>query len=421
MQSNKYSDERGSLYFPIKNNTFNVKECTISTNKVNVFRGIHINNFDKLVTCISGKILDIIINFNEKDEDYLIPKYYTLDPLTDTFQIFIPKNYGHCFLSLEENSTLVYHFSDIFSNETTKHINYLDPFLKIKLPIENPILSQKDAELNFIKPNDFLIFGHNGFLGKNIINSLENENKNYITSSLRLNEILEIEKLIKLYKPKYVINCAGLTGSPNIFWCDDHKVETIETNIIFQMTLVKICNENNVHLTTLGSGGIFKNDKFYNECDEGNYDNNFYSKTRIYLENIIKHYKNVLYLRINYPISENVSNKNLLTKLLSFNEINDVEISVTCIDELFPILINMIEKKETGICNFVNDGSIHLSEILKIYNKHSVNKKEIIISNKPVNDRSYAKLRVGLLEKYNIMNVNDAIENCVIKYIKNQN
>uniref|UniRef100_A0A6C0KWB7 RmlD-like substrate binding domain-containing protein n=1 Tax=viral metagenome TaxID=1070528 RepID=A0A6C0KWB7_9ZZZZ len=421
MNNKKYKDERGTLFFPIKNNNFYSKECTISTNKLNVFRGIHINNFDKLVTCITGKILDIIINFDEKCEDYLIPKYYTLDPLTDNFQLLIPKNYGHCFLSLEENSTLVYHFNDFFSNENTKHINYLDPFLKIELPIENPIISEKDSELNFIKPIDYLIFGYTGFLGKNLINALENANKNYITSSLRLNEILQIEKIIKLYKPKYVINCAGLTGTPNIFWCDNNKTETIETNIIFQMTLVKICNENNVHLTTIGSGGIFNNDKFYDESDEGNYNNNFYSKTRIELENMIKYYKNVLYLRINYPISESISNKNLLTKLLTFNEINDVEISITYIDELFPILIDMIENKETGICNFVNNGSIYLSEILKIYNKLSITKKEIIISNKQNNDRSYAKLSIGLLKKYNIRNINNAIENCVINYIKNQN
>lgn len=420
MNSKKYNDNRGILYFPIKNNDFVSKECTISTNKLNVFRGIHINNFDKLVTCISGKILDIIINFNDTDDDYLIPKYYTLDPLTDNFQIFIPKNYGHCFLSLEENSTLVYHFNDVFSNETTKHINYLDPFLKIKLPIKNPIISEKDAEVNFIKPIDYIVFGYNGFLGKNIINVLKNKKKIYIESDLRLCEFHKIEEIIKLYKPKYVINCAGLTGNPNIFWCDYNKTETIETNIIFQMTMVKICNDNNVHLTTIGSGGIFNNDKFYSEEDEGNYNNNFYSKSRIYLENMIKHYKNVLHLRINYPISNNISNKNLLTKLLSYNEINDVEISITYIDELFEILINMIENNETGICNFVNNGSIYLSKILEIYNKHSILKKDFIISNKQNNDRSYAKLKIGMLQKYNIMDINNAIENCVFNYIKNQ-
>ena len=57
----KFVDNRGTLYFPIKHN-YNFKQSTVSCNKKNVFRGIHINTFDKLVTCIQGKILDIVIN-----------------------------------------------------------------------------------------------------------------------------------------------------------------------------------------------------------------------------------------------------------------------------------------------------------------------------------------------------------------------
>ena len=50
-----YLDNRGKLFFPVKNKEF--KQCTVSVNKQFVFRGIHINNFAKLVTCIQGKIL----------------------------------------------------------------------------------------------------------------------------------------------------------------------------------------------------------------------------------------------------------------------------------------------------------------------------------------------------------------------------
>ena len=63
-----YLDNRGKLFFPVKNSNIDTnvtfKQCTVSVNKQFVFRGIHINNFAKLVTCIQGKILDIIINFD---------------------------------------------------------------------------------------------------------------------------------------------------------------------------------------------------------------------------------------------------------------------------------------------------------------------------------------------------------------------
>ena len=262
----QYLDNRGKLFFPVKHN-FDFKQCTVSCNKKYTFRGIHINTFEKLVTCIQGKILDIIINFDKTAEDYLIPKYYTLDPSSELFQILVPPNYGHAFLSLDANSILLYHLAGEFSESDTKHINYLDPFINITLPIDNTdlVISKKDRILNFIKPIDYIVFGSKGFLGSNIVDILKTTNKNFITSDLRLHEIAKIKDLLTAYSPRYVINCAGLCGYPNIFWCDSNRIETIETNITHQLTLANTCKDLNIHLTIFGSAGIFNNDKIYNE------------------------------------------------------------------------------------------------------------------------------------------------------------
>jgi dTDP-4-dehydrorhamnose 3,5-epimerase-like enzyme/dTDP-4-dehydrorhamnose reductase len=432
--NNGFIDKRGKLIFTIKNKInnnsnsdnnledFKFTECTVSINKKNVFRGIHVNQFDKLITCVSGKILDIIVNFNETDADYLVPKYYLLDPATDIFQILVKKNYGHSFLSLEDNSVLLYHFNGNFKDEETKHIHYLDPFINIKLPVDSThlILSDKDNIKNFVKNIDYIIFGSTGFLGSNIVEKLKLKNKNFIISSLRLQNINEISQFLDIYKPKYVINCAGLTGSPNIFWCDEHKIETIECNITYQLTLAKLCFDKGIHLTCFGSGGIFESDKFYSENEEGNYKKNFYSECRIYLESIIKHYSNVLYLRINYPISSRKSHKNLLTKLLTYKNIEQVDLSITCIDDLFIILFDMIENNENGICNFVNPGSIKLFEILEIYNKYNSTNPHIFtldkINDTSENKRSYSRLKTTMLNKYNPKNIKDAVELCCKSY-----
>jgi len=417
----KFTDKRGVLFFTVKDN-FISKQTTVSCNKKNVFRGIHINDFAKLVTCVQGKILDIIINFDESDINYLKPQYFILDPLTEQFQIVVPKNYGHAFLSLEENSIIVYNLEGEFNQETTKFINYLDPYINIKLPIENSklIISDNDNIKQFIKSIDYLVFGHKGFIGKNIINTLKKYSKNFIISDLRLQELDKISYLIDLYKPKYVINCAGITGTPNIFWCDEHQIETIENNVIYQSTLASICKKYGVHLTIIGSAGIFNDDKLYLEEEQGNNKSNFYGVCRILLEQIINIYDNILYLRINYPISSLKSNKNLITKLLSYSHINDCEISITYLDNLLPILLEMIENNEKGICNFTNPGIIRLTDIIDEIEKHTNILLNKTIINNNENKRTCVKLETNKINKYNPLCIKQAIKECIINYYENK-
>jgi 3,5-epimerase/4-reductase len=409
-----FQDKRGKLIFPIKQNSFkNTKECIVSINNKNVFRGIHLEQYNKLVTCIQGKILDIIINFNENEEDYLRPQYFILDPTTDLYQIIINKNYGHAFLALTD-SILLYHYDDCYDETKTITINYKDPTINIQIPINNPIISDKDINAPLYKKFDYYIFGGKGFIGSIIVNEIQKNNTVYVTK-LRLEKIDAIEKELDLFKPKYLISSAGITGNPNISWCEMHKTETIETNIIYQMMLISLCKKRNIHCTIIGSGVIFKNDKYYNEDDEGNFYNNFYSKCRIFLENMCKNYDNVLYLRINYPISSIKSNKNLITKLLTYNTIEDKEITLTYLDELIPYLIHMIENGEIGICNFVNDGSIKLNKILDLYSE--IKEHKYTLSKNTDKNKSSSLLNICKLQKYNIKSTETAVKQCVSKYI----
>ena len=410
-----FHDERGKIFFPIKKNNFDVKESIVSTNHKNVFRGIHLEQFSKLVTCINGKILDIVINFNKEQPYYLIPKYYILDSNTENNQILIQPNYGHAFLSLEDNSIVLYHFSGVYNPEETVSYNYTDPIFNIQLPINNPIVSTKDVNAPFFYKINYYVLGGNGFIGIVIMNSIKKIKKTVYKTNRRLEEVEKIEKELDLYKPKYVICSAGITGNPNISWCEDHKTETIETNITYQMTLANLCRKKNIHLTIIGSGVIFKNDRFYTEEDQGNYDDNFYGKCRIQLENMCRCYDNILYARINYSISKYKSNKNLITKLVSYSSIDSVKITLTYIDELIPFLIDMTLNNVTGICNLVNKGDINLTEIIDIYED-----KKGILDKKKINTEKISKstslLTIGKLEKYNIMDVKNAVIDCITNY-----
>ena len=201
---NSYTDERGKLLFLIKDNNFTSVESTVSINKKNVFRGLHINNFSKMVSCIQGSILDIIVNMNTDSKDYLKPQYFNLSASSENNKIIVPKNYAHGFLSLEENTIIVYNFSDKFIPEETIHIHYQDPYINLNIPINNEslIISKKDNVKNFSKPVDYLIFGSSGYLGNHITNILENQGKNVIRCFNRLSDISGIKDKLYLYCKK---------------------------------------------------------------------------------------------------------------------------------------------------------------------------------------------------------------------------
>jgi nucleoside-diphosphate-sugar epimerase len=380
---------------------------------------MHSNPFDKVVTCIQGRVLDIIVNLNPHDDNYLQPQYYHLDPKTQLHRVIVPANHAHGFLSLEQDSILVYHFNGHYTDENTTHIHYCDPFLGIQLPedFENLILSEKDKQPNFVRPIDYLVFGGGGFIGSHIVTALQQRKKNFIVSDVRLDNTHKIAALLDLYSPTYVINAAGLTGTPNIFWCDDHKIETVETNITYQLTMAAMCHDRNIHLTVIGSGAIFKNDRMYAENDQGNFTENFYARSRIILEETVSSYPNVLYLRVNYPISSRQSPKNLLTKLISYSTIASVNISVTCLDDLCPILVKMLDNNHSGICNFVNDGTINLVDIVKIYQEKKDKAHVFVVEETPdVTARSSPNLSVKSLLPYQPLPVWQGVENCIRNY-----
>lgn len=416
-----FKDNRGYLIFPIKNDKYmdqinlNIsKDCTYSVNHKYVFRGLHINSFGKLITCITGNFIDIMVNMKTYNVEYFNIKAGD--------QIYCPPNYAHGFISLEDNSVLSYHCEGYFGSEIGGLLNYKDLLLNINLevPDNKIVINEKDANAPFLQ-FDYFLLGSNGYIGSHILYELQKENKRVLPLKYRLEDINKIEELIKFYKPKYLINAAGLTGTPNIKWCDTHKKETLQTNVISQINILRLCNENNVHCTLFSSGAIFGTTiENKMSSDKGFDKSTYYSECRILLEELASNYENNLILRVNYPISSVENPKNLLTKLLSFSTINDKLLSITNLDFMIPILIKILESnssvKTQGVLNFTNQGQIKLSDLLGSYKYHKKLNTDIfddIIITKGVSE---TKLLVDELESFNIKNIYETLEYTMNSY-----
>lgn len=153
-----YKDKRGSLS-EIFNQKFLNKNFIYdyySSSRRNVIRGLHyqsINQQEKFITVINGKIFDICLDLRRDSKTF--GKFFsTILSKDNNLSIFIPKGFAHGYCSLENNSIVYYKNSKLFSKNEQSGILWNDPILKIKWPTTKPIISKKDMEnLNF---SDFI-------------------------------------------------------------------------------------------------------------------------------------------------------------------------------------------------------------------------------------------------------------------------
>lgn len=71
-----------------------------------------------------------------------------------------------------------------------------------------------------------MIFGGNGWLGGMLSDMLKAQGEEVYIAKARLEDRAAIQKDLQTYNPRYVLNVAGVTGRPNVDWCEDHKQET---------------------------------------------------------------------------------------------------------------------------------------------------------------------------------------------------
>ena len=130
-----------------KDITFN-QDC-ISSSKKGVIRGLHLQlppfEQDKLVSCLSGEIFDVIVDLRKSSETYKTYISVKLDE-RDKKQLYIPKGFAHGFMALSKKANILYKISGKYSFSHQRSLMWDDYDLKIKWPSNRfkPIISKKD-------------------------------------------------------------------------------------------------------------------------------------------------------------------------------------------------------------------------------------------------------------------------------------
>ncbi|KAI5339708.1 hypothetical protein L3X38_018980 [Prunus dulcis] len=225
----------------------------------------------------------------------------------------------------------------------------------------------------------FLIYGKTGWIGGLLGKICEKQGIPYEYGQGRLQERSHLLADIQSVKPTHVFNAAGVTGRPNVDWCESHKPETIRTNVVGTLTLADVCRDHNLLMINYATGCIFEYDAAhpsrsgigFKEEDTPNFTGSFYSKTKAMVEELLKEYDNVCTLRVRMPISSDLSNpRNFITKISRYDKVVDIPNSMTILDELLPISVEMAKRNLRGLWNFTNPGVVSHNEILEMYKKY---------------------------------------------------
>lgn len=225
----------------------------------------------------------------------------------------------------------------------------------------------------------YLLYGgKTGWLGGLLTGLLRASGKTVHHGEARLENREAIMRDFETYKPTRVLNAAGVTGRPNVDWCEDNKQTVIRTNVIGTLNLADVCWNAGIHCTLYATGCIFEYDDAhviggsgFTEDERANFDGSFYSFTKGMCEDMLRVYLDHLtVLRVRMPISDDMLPRNFITKIVRYDKVVDIPNSMTVLTELLPASLALSERRIPGIFNFTNPGAISHNECLAAYKKH---------------------------------------------------
>lgn len=127
------------------------KQDDISTSTKHTLRGLHGDNKTwKLVSCIYGSLLQVVVDMNYDSATYLEWELFTIND-KNRQQILVPPGYANGHLVMSDFGIFSYKQSTLYGGASKQFtVKWNDPKLNIPWPIDNPILSLRDKNADTI-------------------------------------------------------------------------------------------------------------------------------------------------------------------------------------------------------------------------------------------------------------------------------
>lgn len=240
-----------------------------------------------------------------------------------------------------------------------------------------------------------LMWGARGFVGKQLKDAVldastdNDDGVEIIEASSRADDAEGVAAELDSLNPHGVIVCVGRirTESFNSTGCLEScemLPTNLQDNLLAPVTVCQLANDRKIHVSYVGTGCIFDtpdnlvNLRPYTETDPPNFSGSAYSAVKNVADRIINRFPNVLTFRIRMPISSEKHRGDFLRKISQYDNIRSVPNSVTVLDNLAPLMAELILAEKKGIYHVVNRGTIDHKTMLEIRDPGDAKQKNYI-------------------------------------------
>lgn len=155
IQGTRFYDERGFFTETYKESEYleagfpRFVQDNMSESSRGVIRGLHWQEAPygqgKLVTCVSGKILDVAVDIRKTSKTFGQHVAIELDS-EEANSLWVPEGFAHGFQSIENNSKVHYKVTNYWNKTAERSLNYNDSQVNIAWHDASLVISGKDLE-----------------------------------------------------------------------------------------------------------------------------------------------------------------------------------------------------------------------------------------------------------------------------------
>ena len=361
---NRFSDHGIDINFVQDNQSYSTQRGTL--------RGLHfqINPMaqTKMIRCTRGSIIDTVVDLRKGSDTY--KQWYSIELSQENKkQLFIPKGFGHAFLTKTEDVEVQYKVDEYYSKKCDRSIKFNDPEIGVDWGVENPVLSQKDLSAPFLKDSDVnfsikvLVTGVSGQLGYDVVkrlNALRIETIGIGVETFDIANKEQTEAYILNYKPDVVVHCAAYTAVDK---AEDEQERCYAINVDGTRNIAEACKKIDAKMVYISTDYVFdgegtdaqKEDKPTAPID-------YYGYTKEQGELVVKKIlKNYFIIRTSWVYGENGNNfvKTMLKLGQTKDEISAVNDQIgapTYTPDLAVLICDMLQTSKYGTYHGVNEG-----------------------------------------------------------------